>query len=160
MKTFKAIRRTLTTGADAVGALMFAAMFLTFLAQIFMRYVVGQPLSWTIELCGILYVAIVFWGAAFLTGERDHIVFSLVIDSVSRPVRRVLGLVAAVALIAAFVTALPDTVDYVDFMAGKKTPIMRITYLSVYGLFPVFLVAAVLRYGLNGLRLAAGRDTR
>lgn len=134
-------------GANALGALMFAAMFLTFLAQIVMRYLVGEPLGWTIEMCGILYVAIVFWGAAFMARERDHIVFSLVRDVVSPRVRRLLGLIAAVVLIAAFATALPGTVDYVAFMAGKSTPVMRVSYLTVYGLFPVFMVATILRYG-------------
>lgn len=153
----KRLARWTAFGADSVGAVMFAAMFLTFLLQIFMRYVVGEPLSWTIELCGILYVAIVLWGAAFLVRERDHITFTLVTDAVAPPVRRALAVVAAVALIASFVTALPGTLDYTEFMAGKKTPIMRITYLSVYGLFPVFMVAMIVRYAVIGLRAAAGR---
>ncbi len=157
MTGLERLRRGATTAADTVGAVMFAAMFVTFLVQIFMRYVVGQPLSWTIEMCGILYVAIVFWGAAFMTTARDHITFSLISDAVAPPVRRAMGLVGAVVLIAAFITALPGTIDYTAFMAGKKTPIMRITYLSVYGLFPVFLAAAVVRAGWDGFRTIAGR---
>ncbi len=145
VRTLQSIARALKGGSEAVGAIAFAAMFLVFLLQIFMRYVVNAPLSWTIEACSILYVWITFWGAAFMVRRRDHITFSMIVDAAPAPVRAVLGVIGGAMLIAAFATALPGTLDYVDFMAGKKTPVMRLTYLIVYGLFPVFLVAVILR---------------
>ena len=62
-------------GAELVGAAIFATMFGAFLLQIFMRYVVNQPLGWTLELCMITYIWLVFWACAFLLKERDHIAF-------------------------------------------------------------------------------------
>ena len=59
--------RRLVMGAELVGAALFATMFGAFLLQIFMRYAVRNPLGWTLELCMIAYLLLVFWGGAFLT---------------------------------------------------------------------------------------------
>ena len=57
--------------AEFVVATMLATMFLTFLLQIFSRYVWRTPFGWTLELCLILWVWIVFFGCAFVVREKD-----------------------------------------------------------------------------------------
>ena len=87
--------RIARTGAEAVAAFMLAAMFVTFLLQIFSRYVMDQPFGWTLELCLVLWVWLVFWGNAFVVRERDHVTFDILYLMVPDRLRRVLALVAA-----------------------------------------------------------------
>ena len=72
-----------------------AAMFCTFLLQIFSRYVLQAPFGWTLELCLILWVWIVFFGNAFLVRERDHVTFDIFYLAARGRLRQILALIAA-----------------------------------------------------------------
>ncbi len=69
----------MTRSTEFVAAAMLAAMFLTFVLQIFSRYVLQlQPLRLDAgTLCLILWVWIVFWGNAFVVREADHVTFDI-----------------------------------------------------------------------------------
>ena len=144
---------------DRIGAAIFAAMFGTFLLQIFMRYVVRQPLGWTLELCMIAYLWLVFWGAAFLLRERDHITFNVLYNGAPPPVRRVLAIVGAAVLLVGMVSALPATADFVGFMGREKTWILHWRFDLVFSIFLAFMIAVALRQ-LLALRRLFGGDWR
>ena len=148
------LRYAANRGAELVGAAIFACMFGAFLLQIFMRYVVNQPLGWTLELCSICYVWLAFWGSAFLLRERDHVTFNLISHSVSPPARRVMALLSAVAIAAAMVAALPATFDFVSFMERMRTDVLRWRFDSVYSVFIVFMAAVAVRQVIRAWRLS------
>ncbi len=137
--------RLLGRGAELVGAAIFATMFGAFLLQIFMRYVVNQPLGWTLELCMITYIWLVFWACAFLLKERDHIAFTMLYHGAPPPARRVLALLSAVALAGAMIAALPATYDFVAFMARDHTWILKVRFDVVFSVFIAFMVAVAVR---------------
>jgi len=132
----------------AVGLL--TAMFAAFLLQIFMRYVINQPLGWTSEAIVILYIWALFWTSAFLLNESEHITFTIVSDAVHprARVRAIMKLVGHVVLGIAFASALPAVVDYVTFMKIDTTPVTRIRFDYVYSIFVVFALAVVIRSSL------------
>lgn len=143
------LRRWLGTGAELVGAGIFAAMFGTFLLQIFMRYVVVQPLGWTLEVCMMAYIWLAFWGSAFLLRERDHVAFNIIYVSVPPKVRRVLAGLSALCLGGAMVAALPDTWDFVTFMEVMSTDVLRVRFDIVFMIFVVFMAAVALRQAVH-----------
>mgnify|MGYP002852285070 FL=1 len=63
---------------EAVSAGLLLALFLTFLVQIVARYLLLDPISWTLELSLILWIWIVFWGNAFIVNDRQHVKFDLI----------------------------------------------------------------------------------
>lgn len=152
-RTLALLRR----GAELVAILLLAAMFGVFLLQIAARYVFGSPLGWTVEICVVLYIWVVFWSAAFLLKERDHVAFGLVYDAAPPARRRILAILGAVVVGGAFAAALPAIVDYVSFMRIEKTPVSRIRFDWVYAIFVVFAAAVVVRSGLALARLAGAR---
>ena len=147
----------LSRGAELVGAAIFAAMFGAFLLQIFMRYVVNQPLGWTLELCMVAYLWLVFWGCAFLLRERDHIAFNIVYNGAPPPVRRVLAVVSAIVLAAAMIAALPATFDFVSFMGRTSTWVLHIRFDLLFSIFLVFMAAVAIRQLIH-LRQLFGAD--
>lgn len=147
----------LRRGAEIVAILLLSAMFGVFLLQIAARYVFGSPLGWTVEICVVLYIWVVFWSAAFLLKEREHVAFGLVYDAVPPARRRVLAILGAVVTGGAFLAALPAIVDYVSFMRIEKTPVSRIRFDWIYAIFVVFAVAVVVRAGHTLVRLAGPR---
>ena len=80
-----------TRGTEFIAAALLAAMFLTFLIQIFSRYVMLTPFGWTLELCLILWVWIVFFGNAFIVTERDHVTFDIFYLAAPQKLRSVAG---------------------------------------------------------------------
>ncbi len=149
--------RIASRGAELVGAAIFATMFGAFLLQIFMRYVVNQPLGWTLELCMVAYLWLVFWGCAFLLRERDHIAFNIAYHAAPPPVRRILAAVSAVVLAAAMIAALPATFDFVSFMGRTSTWVLHIRFDLLFSIFLVFMAAVAIRQLIH-LRQLFGAD--
>lgn len=147
----------LRKAAELVAIVLLAAMFGVFLLQIFFRYVLDDPLGWTVEICVVLYIWVVFWAGAFLLKERDHVAFGLVYDSAAPGRRRILAILGAVVVGGAFAAALPAVVDYVTFMRIEKTPVSRIRFDWVYSIFVVFAVAVVVRSVCSLIRLFGRR---
>ena len=144
--------------AENVAVAVLAAIFFTFLLQIFARYVLKTPLGWTIEACLMLWLWLVFWSSAFVLRDEDHIKFDAIIISVSRRKQRVLSLVSAVAIVVGLVAALPATFDYITFYKIKKSSILRIRLDYVFSIYGVFAVAVVCYYGYRIVSILQGRN--
>ncbi len=148
----------LSRRAENIAAAMLAVMFVGFLIQIVFRYLLNLPIGWTSELTIIMWLWGVLWGAAFVVREREEIRFDLVLSSVSRRVRRTMGVIAAVAIVLLYAGALPATIDYVQFMKVEKTAYLKIRFDWLYGIFLVFAVAVIVRYLLILWSLLRGKD--
>lgn len=159
MTRMRRVGALLKRGAELVSVALLTAMFGAFLLQVFSRYVLNAPLGWTVEACVVFYLWTVFWTAAFLLRERDHVAFTMFSDAVPPPARRVMAIAAAGLVGLAFAAALPAIVDYVAFMRIDSTPVMRIRFDFVYAIFPVFAAAVTLRSAL-ALRRLLGRGWR
>ncbi|MFD1341514.1 TRAP transporter small permease [Litorisediminicola beolgyonensis] len=157
------LSRLITRVAEPIAAAMLAAMFITFLLQIFSRYVMLQPFGWTLELCLILWVWIVFFTNAFLVGERDHVTFDILYNSGSRRVRTVLALISAAAIVAGMLYAFLPTVDYIDWMKMRRTSTVenpltgeRIPLRTIFSIYAIFMVVVALRYALRFVAILRG----
>lgn len=147
----------LQRGAELVAAAMFAALFGTFLIQIFTRYVLNNPTAWTQELTLVLYIWVVFWTCSFILHERDHITFDLISSSLPPRGRRVLAIVATALVVVAFAIGLKPSFDFVSFMKVVRTPVLRLPFDLVYSIFIIFLIA-VIAAGVRRLARLFGRN--
>lgn len=157
----KLVRR-LQTGAEAIAAAMLAAMFLTFLLQIFSRYVLVHPFGWTLELCLVLWVWIVFFGCAFIVRNRDHVTFDLLYLAMPRGPRRVMALVSCAVVAVALAWSLLPTWDWIDFLRIKKSATLKVPMRTIYSIYAVFLVAVSARFAwrfFEILRYGEPRDS-
>ena len=57
---------------ENLAALFMGGLLFTLLLQVFTRYVLNDPLSWTEEVARYLYVYIVFLGASAAISDRTH----------------------------------------------------------------------------------------
>lgn len=145
--------KPLKKGADLVGVLLFLATFTGILLQVFFRYVLDSPVAWSEEYTMIAYMWTVFWAAAFMVSEREHVSFDIVYDTASPYARRLMAIVALVFLIVAFILLMPPTWDYLEFLTRRRTSVLRIPRVWVFGVFFVFLIAFTAQSGwrLRGL---------
>lgn len=142
----------LRKAAQTLGGLMFLCLFGVFLVQITARFGFNRPLPWTDELAVVLYLWVILWASAFMVPEREHVVFDLLWNSASRPVRRVMRIVGHLLIGGLAAVAIPASWDYVHFMGREGTPVLGLSFEWVFMPFVFLLLALVLR-SLHGLWL-------
>ena len=143
-----------TRGAEFIAATMLAAMFVTFLLQIFSRYVLLSPFGWTLEFCLILWIWIVFFGCAFVVRDRDHVRFDILYFVVPNRLRRIFALISLAAIVFGMCWALLPTWDYIDWMKIRKTSTVenpltgqKIPMRTIFSIYAIFIVAVIVRGG-------------
>ena len=125
---------------------VFAILFITFIVQIFCRYFL-VPLTWPLELTLLCFVWTALLGGLLAKRNDDHVVFSMVYDSVSDRAKLAMRLIGNSMLFAAFSIALYPSYDYVVFMGFKKSNVLRIPMDFAFSPFIVFLVFMLGRIG-------------
>lgn len=148
----------LTTLAEWAAAAMFAAMFTAFMIQIVSRYVLNMPVSWSLEICSIAYVWVVFWTSNILVRERQHIIFDVLYVKLPPKIRRVVAIANTAALGLLFLAALPGTLDYIAFLTRRKTMILHVPMHLVYSVFGIFMVAVIIGAAIRLVRLSRRRS--
>jgi TRAP-type C4-dicarboxylate transport system permease small subunit len=132
-------------------------MFCSFIIGVVSRYVFDNPVSWSIEVCSIAYVWIVFFASATIVHPRQHITFDMLYKSVNPRRRRVLAIVSTASILVMFAIGLPGTLDYIAFMAKKYSLILHIRMDLLYSCFGLFVIAAIVASALR-LRKLFGRN--
>ncbi len=161
MSTFRSLRslRIWTRRAvEFVGVALLTTMFAAFVLQIVSRYVFDNPIGWTLEACLLAWLWVVFWGAAFMLRDGDHVRFDILYIALPRGPRRVAAALSALAIVAAFAWSLPPTWSFVSFMAIEQTSLLKIRFDYVFSSYMIFAVAVIVRYAARGALAALGRD--
>ena len=144
--------------ADAIPAILLAAMFMSIILQVMMRYVMNRPVGWTVEVCVIAWLWILLWGQSVSAREEDEIRFDILYGSVSPNLRRWFRMIFSVFLVGVYAWSLPALWDFVTFMKIQKTSYLDIRFNWVYSIALIFSIVSILRYGWLFWTSAAGRD--
>ena len=169
----KQISKWFFRSTEFIAAMMLAAIFITFLTQIFTRYAAKiawlmpitpiadwmaglQPLGWTVNLISLLWVWVVFFGAAFIVRRRDHVTFDVLHLAAPPKIQKILSMIGAVGMIAVMIYALPamwDTVFDNRLMDLKKIQTLRLPItgdkIAIKWLFAPFIllmIVTIIRY--------------
>ena len=132
--------------AEAVPAVLLAVMFVCFIIQVFMRYVMDNPVGWTVEVCVIAWLWILLWGQSVSASESDEIRFDIIYHGARPKVRRWFRLVFSILLVGIYAWSLPALWDFVSFMKIQKTSYLDIRFNWVYSIALIFSVVSILRY--------------
>jgi C4-dicarboxylate transporter DctQ subunit len=138
--------RLLRRLADVVAVALMATMFVSFLLQIFFRYVLNSPLGWTEEVTVLCWVWVVLWSASFVVSDREEVRFDIVYAAVSARVRRAFAFVASVAFVVLLAWSLPATWKYVTFMKREHSAYLHMRFDLLYSIYLVFAVACIVRH--------------
>ena len=145
------ILKRLRSFANFITATMLAVLFFTFLLQIFSRYILKAPFGWTLELCLILWLWIVFFGCSFAVRDQDHVKFDIFYYATPKKVQLIFSIISAIGVIVIMGYSFLPTIDYIDWMKMRKTTTVEIfnnkiplSYIfSVYG---IFLLSVIIQY--------------
>ena len=142
--------------ADWLLAGLFTAVIVVVSAGIGWRYLLNQPLAWTVELSRILFVWLTFIGAAVAVRDGVHVRVTLAVDLLPPAARRLLARAGVVRSLAFLGLMICLGAYWVYTSAGSTTPALKLPEnWAVYGALPAgFALAAY--YALRGLIAGPG----
>lgn len=149
------IMRLAVASADYIAGAMLLVIFLTLIAQTFMRYVLRSPLSTSQELATVAFLWMVFWAAGTTVKFSEHIRFDILYNALGDRWRRWMAVTANLFYLVVFVWAAKATWEYFVFLETQYTGSLVITYqlaflpyFIFFATFPLKILAAIL--GLLG----------
>jgi TRAP-type C4-dicarboxylate transport system permease small subunit len=131
------VSEILRRAAEFVAALLFGAIVVTFGANIVARYVFSRPIIWADELVVVLLLWVTFLTAAFITQEREQVIFDLIYER--------FGPRGSTLLVAILGAALPAIFSYTAFLWRERTNVLEWRLDLVYSCFAIFIVALIVR---------------
>lgn len=108
-----------------VSVALFAALFLTFVSQVFWRYVLREPLVWTLEAAGLLFVTVSLFTAATQMPLRDHVGLDLAVERMPPGPRRIARTLSLLLFAGVMLASIPDTIAVLDWMYRERTYALR-----------------------------------
>ncbi len=94
------MRKVLDKIMRVLAAVTFAFMFILVIWQVFTRYVLNNSATWTEELTSYLFARSTLFGAALVTGERDHMNIPIVIEKKSPKAQKIAAIFSECIVIA------------------------------------------------------------
>jgi TRAP-type C4-dicarboxylate transport system permease small subunit len=122
--------------------MVFALVFIAINAQVFMRYVLHQPVQWSEELPTIAFSLSVLWAGALMLRAADHIVFDSVFVLLPERIARLSYGVGCLAAAAILFYIIPGVADFAAYMKVLSTPILRIRFDLIFFVFCFFIFAS------------------
>lgn len=126
-----------------IPCIVFMIMFVSFILQIFFRYVMNDPLTWTVELTLVCFCWIVTLGACFAARKKSHVMFTLIYDSMGHVKKHIFSIIGNVIIISAFTMMLLPSYEFVSFMNFQSTSVLKINMSLVFFPFLVLVIDVI-----------------
>jgi len=177
---FEELRLRLSRLVEFAMAALLAAIFITFLLQIFARYAPNlaflvpieslavwlngiEPIGWTVNFISLLWVWLIFIGCAFAISEKEHVVFDVFVQAMPLRLRLILSAAVYVIIVCAMMYAFLPTWDAVfgsRLMELKKIQTLRVPVTGdkipikwLFAPFIIMMLALVARYAISAISL-------
>src|SRR3954447_2964787 len=147
VQNWVAVGRWLRRRAENIAVALLSVMFVSFIIQIFFRYVLNNPVGWTEEVIITAWLWTVLWGAAFILSEAEEIRFDIIYSNISENVRRVFTVMTGSVLVFLYGISLPASYSYVSFMKVERSAYLHVPINLMYSIYIIFAAACICRYG-------------
>jgi TRAP-type C4-dicarboxylate transport system permease small subunit len=134
----KQVRRFLNCSLDILAGASFLAMVLLTCWQVFTRYILQNPSSWSEELVSYLFAWMSLLGASLVVGERGHMNIPIVVERMSDRWRKVFAIFAElVALAFAGVILIFGGIQITSLAMGQMTSSLGLPIGVFYVILPI-----------------------
>ncbi len=137
-------------------ALLLAAMVADVTIQVFFRYVIQDPPTWTEELARYLFIWQIFLAAGVAFGRGSHIVVDALLMALPRAGKRVLLIVSNLMVLAFLLVLIWQGANMVGLTSNTFSTAMTLNMGMVYAALPVGAVVSALYVILRLLGLFRG----
>ena len=139
--------RLLGSAEEAICYTLLGALVVTTSLQVFTRYVLNAPLTWTEELARMFFTWINFLGAALIVKRSSHISIDFATNLLPPGPRRwVLALAHVITLVILSILAVKGF-QFLRTTGISASPALGVPWVYVYLAFPIGMSLMVVRYG-------------
>ncbi len=134
------IRKTADLILSRFVIIVMAILVLDVIWQVISRYIMKEPSSWTDELAGFLLIWVGLFGAAYATGQKDHLAIDLLPRKLDLSRRKYLylvinSLIGAFALIVLILGGI--RLVYISYKLNQVSSALEIPVGYVYLVLPL-----------------------
>lgn len=150
-------RKVLNTSLDVLAGGSLLVMVLLTVWQVFTRYILKNPSSWSEELVSYMFAWSSLFGAAIVSGEREHMNILALVEKFSHGKQVLFGIVSeVVALIFALAILVFGGVQIANLAMGQMTSSLGVPIGIFYVVLPVAGILIVLYSILNIVDILKG----
>ena len=124
----KILERFFDVIEQGFGVLFLLIMFASVLIQIFCRYVLRTPLTWTEEAARYSFIWTVLLGAAFAVRKKEHVVMEVMVKRFPVNLQRYISFVLNVIIFISLIYLLPVSWRFFYFMKNVSAPTLDISW--------------------------------
>ncbi len=155
MNTF---RNGITRILNGLAGISFLAMVLLTCWQVFTRYVLQNPSTWSEELVGYLFAWMSLLGASLVTCERGHMNIPIIVERFSEPIQKLLNCLGEViAFLFSAVILVFGGVQITTLAMGQMTSSLGVPIGIFYIVLPLCGVLNMIYTVLNIIDIVQGR---
>ena len=155
----KSLRKILNMILNILGGGSFIVMVALTCWQVFTRYVLDNPSTWSEELVGYIFAWMSLFGACLVTGERGHMNIPLLVDMAPSGAKKVLlclGEIIAFAFSA--VILVYGGLQITSLAMGQMTSSLGVAMGVFYVVMPVCGVVNMIYTIMNIAEILSGKE--
>lgn len=146
----KSLRNVLTKLLNVLAGVSFIAMVVLTCWQVFTRYVLQNPSSWSEELVSYLFAWASLLGASLVTGERGHMNIPILVEKMNPPMQKALGIFGElVAFAFSLIILVYGGVQITQLAMGQMTSSLGVAVGVFYVVMPLCGVLNMIYTVLN-----------
>lgn len=130
-----------------ISVLLMSVLVINVLLQIFMRYIVGSPVTFTEELARYLLIWLGFIAASYAYGQRMHLALDLMVNKLKDGKKTALNIVihSLIALFAISVLVYGGLhLVYLTYILEQYSPALGVSLGVIYIVLPLSGIAIIL----------------
>ena len=156
----KKLRNITTKSLEVLAGASLLAMVILTTWQVFTRYLLHSPSSWSEELVSYLFAFASLFGAAIVSGERNHMNIPVLVEKMNHKLQILFGVLAEiVALIFAGAILIYGGVKISTLAMGQMTSALSVPIGIFYVVMPVTGILILLYSVLNIIEIIKGDIT-
>lgn len=154
----KALREILNKILNVLAGVSFIAMVVLTCWQVFTRYVLQNPSSWSEELVSYLFAWASLLGASLVTGERGHMNIPIVVERMGKGAQKALGIFGElVAFAFSAIILVYGGIQITNLAMGQMTSALGVPVGIFYVVLPLCGVLNMIYTVLNIVDISKGK---
>lgn len=155
----KGLRKILNKVLNGLAGVSFLAMVVLACWQVFTRYVLSNPSTWSEELVGYLFAWMSLFGACLVTGERGHMNIPILVDMAPGGFQKLLLILGEViAFLFSMVILVYGGMQITNLAMGQMTSSLGLPIGVFFVVMPVCGVVNMIYTVMNLVEILSGRE--
>lgn len=157
----KSLRNVLNTILRVLAGASFLVMVVLTCWQVFTRYLLGSPSTWSEELVSYMFAWASLLGASLVTGERGHMNIPIVVDRMGPGAKKAFGILGEViAFLFSLIILVYGGVKISSLAMGQMTSSLNVAVGVFYIVLPICGMLNMIYTVLNIADICRGSEQK